>query len=297
MRWSLQRRLERRRTRAALPAPLAARLLQIERRELGHSSGRALRAVPLALARLVAVDLETTGPRLDRDRIISVGGVAVAERAIDHADAFVAVLRQRQPSSVDNILVHRIGGQQQLGGADPAAALVDFLDYRGASMAVAFRAEFDATVLERELELTLGIRVPRRCLDLALLLPAMFPGMQNDTLEEWLVHFALQPIGQHDAVGDAYAAAQLLLIVLGTAQRLGIRTVGELVALERAQRWLGLRRSFAGRRRAGRRLRRGPKPVWAGRGGASRAGDDRERTAGRLYHAGQVRPVGRAAAP
>lgn len=242
MRWPLQRQLERHRTRAALPAPLAVRLLQLERRALGLASGRALRAMPLALARLVAVDLETTGPRLDRDRVISVGGVAVAERAIDHADAFVAVLRQRQSSSVENILVHRIGGQQQLDGADPAGALVDYLEYRGASLAVAFRAEFDATVLERELELTLGIRVPRRFLDLAVLLPALFPGTQNDTLEEWLAHFALASIGQHDALADAYAAAQLLLIVLGTAQRLGVRTVGDLVALERAQRWLGLRR-------------------------------------------------------
>ena len=242
MRWLLQRRFERRRTRAALPVPMRERLARLKRQELGLARGRALRDEPLALARLVALDLETTGPRLDRDRIISIAGVAVAGRALAHADIFAAVLRQRQSSSVENILVHQIGGEQQLGGADPAAALVEFLEFRGASFAVAFRAEFDATVLGRELELTLGIRVPRRCLDLAVLLPALFPGSQNDTLAEWLAHFGLEPIGEHDALADAYAAAQLLLITLDAAQRLGARSTGDLVAFERAQRWLGLRR-------------------------------------------------------
>jgi DNA polymerase III subunit epsilon len=242
MRWPWQRRIERRRVRAALPELLQARLAQLRRRELGFASGRRLRATPLALARFIALDLETTGPRMDRDRVIAIGAVAVAERALAHTDAFAAVLRQRASSSVDNILVHQIGGQQQLAGLDPAAALVEFLEFRGAAIAVAFRAEFDAEVLGREIELQLGIRVPRRFLDLAVLLPALCPGTQNDTLEDWLEHFALTPIGRHDALADAYTGAQLLLIALDAAQRLGARTTGDLLELERAQRWLGRRR-------------------------------------------------------
>ncbi len=242
MSWPWQRRIERRRVRAALPERLQARLAQLRRRELGFASGRRLRATPLALARFVAVDLETTGPRMDRDREIAIGAVAIAERALAHADAFAAVLRQPASSSVDNILVHQIGGQQQLGGLDPATALVDFLEFRGAAFAVAFRAEFDAEVLGRETELQLGIRVPRRFLDLAVLLPALFPGTQNDTLEDWLRHFALVPIGRHDALADAYTSAQLFLIALDSAQRLGARTTGDLLELESAQRWLGRRR-------------------------------------------------------
>ncbi len=242
MRWPWTRQLERRQVRAALAEPLRARLAHLHRRALGAASGRRLRATPLALARFVAVDLETTGPRMDCDRVIAIGAVAVAERALAHADAFAAVLRQSASSSVDNILVHQIGGQQQLGGVEPAAALLEFLEFRGAAFAVAFRAEFDAEVLGRELELQLGVRVPRRFLDLALLLPALHPGTQNDSLEDWLEHFGLVPIGRHDALADAYTTAQLLLIVLDAAQRLGARSAGDLVDLEAAQRWLGRRR-------------------------------------------------------
>ncbi|MBS0395755.1 MAG: 3'-5' exonuclease [Proteobacteria bacterium] len=242
MRWPWQSRVERRRVRSALPGELRGRLERLRQRELGLASGRRVRSTPLALARFVALDLETTGPHMDRDRVIAIGAVAVAERALAHGDAFAAVLRQRASSSVDNILVHQIGGQQQLGGVEPAAALLDFLEYRGASLAVAFRSEFDATVLAREVELTLGIRTPRRFLDLAVLLPALFPGTPNDTLEDWIGYFGLVPIGRHDALADAYTGAQLLLIALDAAQRLGSRTTGDLVDLERAQRWLGRRR-------------------------------------------------------
>jgi len=235
-------RLARRRIRAGLPAPLRARLAALRGSYAGWASGRALRRQPLALARFVAFDLETTGPRMDRDRIIAIGAIAVAERAIVHADAFSAVLRQARSSSVENILVHRIGGQQQLAGRLPAEALIEFLEFRGAAVAVAFRAEFDVTVLGRELAAEVGIRVAPRCIDLALLLPALFPGTQNDTLDDWLGHFALGVIGRHDAMADAYAAAQLLLIVLDAAQRSRARTVGDLYAIAAAQRWLGRRR-------------------------------------------------------
>ncbi|HXQ63636.1 MAG TPA: 3'-5' exonuclease, partial [Steroidobacteraceae bacterium] len=224
------------------PEPLRARLAALKRAQRGFGTARTLRRAPLALARFVALDLETTGPRMDRDRIIAIGAVAVAERSVGHRDAFAAVLRQRRSSSVDNILVHQIGGQQQLDGRATAEALVEFLEFIGTAVAVAFRAEFDVTVLVRELELELGIRVRQRFVDLAVLLPALFPGTQNDTLEDWLEHFSLRPIGRHDALADAYTCAQLLLIALDAAERLGARTTGDLMSFEAAQRWLGWRR-------------------------------------------------------
>jgi hypothetical protein len=47
---------------------------------------------------------------------------------------------------------------------------------------------------------------------------------------------------RHQALADAYAHAELLLIVLERASRLGLHTTGDLIRIERAQRWLGLRR-------------------------------------------------------
>jgi DNA polymerase III subunit epsilon len=232
--------LERRRIRRALPVPIRERLAQWQ-----AQNGRARRASlcePLALARLVALDLETTGARMDRDRLLCIGAIAVRARTVRHEESLESFVRQEQSSSVANILIHQIGGQQQLGGEDPAAALLDCLEFLGSSVVVAYRAQFDATILRRELAQVLGTRMPNRFVDLALLLPALFPGTQNDTLEEWLGHFGLGLTVRHRALIDAYAHAALLLIVLERASRLGLHTTGELIRIEKAQRWLGLRR-------------------------------------------------------
>jgi DNA polymerase-3 subunit epsilon len=198
--------------------------------------------VPLALARFVALDLETTGPNMLKDLIISIGAVVVEGRSVRHDSTFDVVLRQHRPSEVDNILVHQIGGQQQMAGVSPVDALMDFLEFLDESVAIAFRAEFDQTVLTREVNEVLGLPQQHIFLDLAVLLPSVFPGTSNDALDDWAHHFGIRSIGRHQAVADAYTNAQLMLLVLERAQRDGMTTVGELIKMERAQRWLGKRR-------------------------------------------------------
>jgi DNA polymerase-3 subunit epsilon len=234
----LQRSWRARRARASLSPEMRMRLRRV-RREFSERPGL---SEPLAIARFVALDLETTGPRMLQDRAISIGAVAVAGRMVRHDDAYEALLRQDRSSEVDNILIHQIGGQQQLGGMDPVAALVGCLEFIGASRVVAFRAEFDETVFRREVHERLGLRAWPRFIDLAALLPALFPGTENDTLDDWVRHFRLPPIGRHHAIADAYATAQLLMIVLEAAPRAGIETARDLSDAEQAQRWLGRRR-------------------------------------------------------
>jgi DNA polymerase-3 subunit epsilon len=235
--------IRRRRIRAALPPDVRTRLaaLRLRARQRARQD-RSMTSGLFSLARFVAVDLETTGPNMHADRIISIGGVAVTGRTVRHQDAFEVVVRQDRESRVDNILIHQIGGQQQRAGEEPIGALLSFLEFLDGSIAVAFRAEFDATVMRRELHHWLGIRTRLRFLDLAVVLAALFPNTPNDSLDDWAAHFKLPPIGRHHAIADAYANAQLLLLALEQAQRLGLMTAGDLLDLENSQRWLGRRR-------------------------------------------------------
>ena len=237
-RWAFADWCRARRTYHALPPSVRARL----RRLRASFITRPGLDQPLALARIVALDLETTGPRMAIDRIISMGAVAVTAGTVRHDDCYEALLRQDRSSDVDNILVHRIGGQQQLGGCDPVEALVGCLEHIGSSRVVAFRAEFDETVLRREVSERLGLRAWPRFIDLAALLPALFPGTSNDSLDDWVRHFGLVPPERHQAVTDAYATAQLLTIVLAVAPRSGLRTLRDLTDAAQAQHWLGRRR-------------------------------------------------------
>jgi DNA polymerase-3 subunit epsilon len=243
MRLSFWQSITRRRIRGALPPDVRKRLaaLRLRARQRARED-RSITSGLFTLARFVAMDLETTGPNMHADRIISIGGVAVTGRTVRHQDAFEVVVRQDHESRVDNILIHQIGGQEQRAGEEPIGALLSFLEFLDGSIAVAFRAEFDATVMRRELHEWLGIRTRLRFLDLAVVLAALFPNTPNDSLDDWTAYFKLPPIGRHHAIADAYANAQLLLLALEQAQRLGLMTAGDLLDLEKSQRWLGRRR-------------------------------------------------------
>jgi DNA polymerase-3 subunit epsilon len=203
---------------------------------LGHPGD----ALPPRALRWAVVDCESSGLDPERDRLLSIGAVAVREGRVSHADAFGAVLRQAQASAVPNILVHGIGAQAQLGGRDPAAALDEFARFVAGAPLVAFHAAFDRALLGRAMAAR-GARWKARWLDLAQLAPALYPQRATSctSLDDWLAAFAIGHPARHDAMADAYATAQLLLILLAEAERQGLSAAGELFAVARERRWLG----------------------------------------------------------
>lgn len=197
--------------------------------------------VPLRGARWVVVDCETSGLDAARDRLLSVGAVAVRGGRIALGESFSAVLRQEQASDPANILIHGIGGEAQRAGRPAGEALREFSAFLGEGLPVAFHAPFDDAVLRRAMSPQPGLEAPRDWLDLARLAPALFPGPERArrALDDWLAEFGIACPQRHDALADAYASAQLLLVLLAEAQRQGADTVERLRRLERSARWIG----------------------------------------------------------
>ncbi len=195
----------------------------------------------LEAQRLVVVDVESSGLDPRRDRLISIGAVAVTAGTVRLSDAFATTLRQERPSSGANILVHRIGGSAQMEGRDPAGALADFLDYAGKAPLVAFNADFDRVFIERAARAALGVVPHGPWLDLAALAPALLPDLARNAraLDDWLQAFAIENYARHDALADALATAQLLLPVLAAARIQGLATCARLQQLQRDYLWLG----------------------------------------------------------
>ncbi len=197
----------------------------------------------LSLTRLVALDHETTGPNMHADRIISIGAVAVTARTVRHDDAFEVVLRQERESGSDNILIHQIGGSGAARWRRSGEARLFLSSGTWTGRWPSRSARSSTRPCSRgELQACLGIRARVRFLDLACVLPALVPGTSNDSLDDWALHFGLPPIGRHHALADAYANAQLLLLALDHARRLGLDTTLDLLSLQKSQRWLGRRR-------------------------------------------------------
>ena len=190
-------------------------------------------------ARLVVLDVETTGLDLANDTLISIGAVAVVNGRIALGDSFYVVLQQQQSSRRENILIHGISGSVQRQGVAPAEALLAFLDYLGNAPLVAFHVTFDETMIRRALRQYLGLSFKHPWLDLAFVLPALNPHLlrSHRALDDWARRFSIQNDERHNAVADALVTAQLLLIAVAEAKKLhDIRSYDGLRTLERRVR-------------------------------------------------------------
>lgn len=191
-------------------------------------------------ARWVVVDCETSGLDPHRASLLSLAGVGVQRGRIPSGDWFSVTVRPSAPAPRENILVHGIGAERQMAGVAPASALGAYLDFAAQAPRVAFRAAFDRTVIARALHAARR-RDADRWLDLAELLPVLFPrlGSAPTGLDGWLSAFGIDHYLRHDALGDAYATAQLFQIALGEARRQGFGSVAAVLRAAEAAKWTG----------------------------------------------------------
>jgi DNA polymerase-3 subunit epsilon len=193
----------------------------------------------LQSTRWVVLDVESSGLDVRRDRLISIGAVTVRGDTLPIAESFEVVLRQAQVSRTDNILVHGIGGTAQRTGVSAADALLGFLAHAGKAPVVAFHAAFDTIMIGRALQEHLALKWSPRVLDLADLMPALFPQVKGcRQLDDWLAHFGIGHYARHQALSDAFSTAQLLQVALAAAAARGLRDYLALDGLQRDQRAL-----------------------------------------------------------
>ena len=178
------------------------------------------RTAALDRTRFVVVDVETTGLNLMTDTLISIGAVAVMNGQIALGDSFSVVLQQRESSRKENILIHGISGSAQREGVLPADALLAFLEFLGKSSLVAFHVAFDETMIRRAMRQYLGVSFKHPWLDLAYVLPALWPELTRSrrSLDDWASHFGIRIDDRHNAVADALATAELLLVAIAQAR-------------------------------------------------------------------------------
>lgn len=190
--------------------------------------------------RYVVVDVESSGLHMAKDRLISIGAVAVVDGLIDFNDAFEVILRQDQVSDTANILLHGIGGSAQREGMEPADALLAFLAYVGKQPLVAYHALFDHTMIARAMQKYLGYKFEQKWLDLAWVLPELFQNRIDSqvALDNWLDLFGIENIQRHNAVSDCYATAKLLQAAMAEGAKRNAESPARLMEIEHMRRWL-----------------------------------------------------------
>jgi DNA polymerase-3 subunit epsilon len=221
-----------------LPLPQLDAASDARRNALGKQAFDLKR--PLADMRWCVADVETGGLDAQRDPLLAIGAVAVEHQRISLDASLEVGLAQAQSTAAANILIHGISGSEQRAGQAPHEALLAWLEFSRDTPRVAFHAGFDQMALQRAEREHLGLSIAAPWFDAAVVAPLLFPdaAARCRHLDDWLAHFGIAVYARHGALADAYATAELWLVLLQAAQRENLTTAHQLRGLLRARRWL-----------------------------------------------------------
>ena len=195
---------------------------------------------PLQEERWCVVDVETGGLDTRHDALLAIGVVIIDHAQIRMGECFEVHLQQAEATDAGNILIHGISGSVQREGTTPESALLDYLQHVGSSPRVAFHAAFDQAVLQRDTRARLDWNRDMTWFDAAVIAPLLFPEAAADcrSLDDWLGYFGIANYARHGALADAFATAELWLVLLQAARKQGLKNARSLKKLAQARRWL-----------------------------------------------------------
>jgi len=189
---------------------------------------------PVSDVRFVVLDTETTGLDPRRDRLITIGAVAVKDGEILLEDSFEALLCMDYNHA--SVTVHGITRDETNEGMEEAEALELFLGYLRDGVIVGHHIGHDVQTLNVAYQRHFNMQLRNRALDtmdLTLHLNddgafADRPMAQGFTLDALCEMFGIAPHDRHTAGGDAFITAQVFLRLLRAARKAGRTSVASI---------------------------------------------------------------------
>ena len=190
---------------------------------------------PIEQVRFVVLDSETTGLNPRKDRIVTMGAIAVLNHEILIEDSFEALLKVEYNSSA--VTVHGVTRDESRGGLDEPEALDQFLRYLGDGIIVGHHIGHDVDTFNAGYERHFGFQMENASLDtmeLALHLErdGAFAGrdaIQDFSLDALCAIFNIIPHDRHTAAGDAFITALVFQRLLRLAAKHQRTTLARLL--------------------------------------------------------------------
>lgn len=176
---------------------------------------------------VVALDLETTGLDVRRDRVVQVGAIAMLGPKILDQPRLDCLIDPGVPIPETATRIHGLGDADVDGAIGFGACVATLRELFSGRVVVGHNIWFDLAVLRYEAE---RAGVPWHdppALDLAPLVGALERSLPDLGLESIAGLLGVTIKGRHRAIGDAMAAAEIFSRLLPRLRDADVRTLGE----------------------------------------------------------------------
>lgn len=189
------------------------------------------KAIPLSEATFVVVDIETTGSIPNRHAVLEIGAVRVKGGRIQ--DRFETLVNPEQ--EIPEFIQGLTGIRPEMVKDAPTIAevLPAFWAFLGDDVFVAHHVPFDFRFLSSLTKTMLGSELENLQLCTCRLARKLLPGLRRKNLDSVSNHFGITVENRHRALGDAEAAALILIEFLKILEAEGITTLGRLLEYQK----------------------------------------------------------------
>lgn len=191
--------------------------------------------------RYVAVDTELTGLNERKDSIVSIGAVRMTGSKIELGNTFHQLAKPDSKFKGDSVIVHGITPSDVLEKPNIDAILSDFLAFCGSDPLIGYCIGIDLGFINKEMKRVFGTTASNPVIDtynLYTWVKAKVPNsafsslpLKDSSLYEIAKHFDIPVRGAHDALVDAFIAAQLFQRFIPVLIGAGIETIGDLLVI------------------------------------------------------------------
>ncbi len=173
----------------------------------------------------VVFDLETTGLKKDKDKIIEIGAVKVEGGRI--ADRFSTFINPKRRLSEKIIKLTNITDDMLADAPDEDEAVPEFLKFCGNSVLVGHNVGFDIGFI-RQYTTANGVELNNSVMDTLGLARTLYGKLKNHKLDTVCEHLGVSLENHHRAVDDAEATAEIFIKMAEELEGLGIENINDI---------------------------------------------------------------------
>ncbi|MCC5946635.1 MAG: 3'-5' exonuclease [Bernardetiaceae bacterium] len=190
--------------------------------------------IDLERTQFVVFDTETTGLDPKKDSILSLAAVAVSHQKIKVQQSLECVVKGSYTGKKQAVVVHQILPDELTEGIEELDMLEQFVRFIGADVLVAHYAEFDIKMINALLKKHYDIELLNLRIDTIQVLQKIENININERKRNSLSlgaaceRYDIQIIGQHTAMGDTFATAELFIKLLMLLRAKGTKKLSEI---------------------------------------------------------------------